>query len=57
MNKLLEDLDVAYRMISAIAVSGDAVDLMSAARAKIRSVCAELDKVETDGGDSNGTEN
>ena len=42
MNKLLKDLDVAYQMISAIAVSGDAVDLMSAARAKIRGVCAEL---------------
>lgn len=56
MNDMLKNLEVAYQMISAIAVSGDAVDLMSAARAKIRSVCAELDKVETDGGDSNGTE-
>lgn len=56
MNDILKDLEVAYQMISAIAVSGDAVDLMSAARAKIRSVCAELSKQETDGGDSNGTE-
>ena len=54
MNELLRDLDVAYQMISAIAVTGDAVDLMSAARAKIRHVCAELNKL--DGGDTNGAE-
>ena len=54
MSKLIEDLEVAYQMISAIPVSGDAVDLMSAARAKIRNVCAKLEEAE--GGDSNGTE-
>lgn len=54
MNELLKDLEVAYQMVSAIAVSGDSVDLMSAARAKLRNVFAELSKL--DGGDTNGTE-
>lgn len=46
MNELLQELAVAYRMISNIPVSGDAVDMMATARAKIRKVCAELEKEE-----------
>ena len=44
MKELLEDLDVAFQMISSIAVSGDAVDVMAVARSKIRKVVAELGK-------------
>lgn len=43
-NELLHDLDVAFRMISSIAVSGDAVDAIAVARAKIRKVHDELSK-------------
>ena len=42
--ELLHDLDVAFRMISSIAVSGDAVDAIAVARAKIRKVHEELSK-------------
>jgi hypothetical protein len=46
-NELLQDLDVAFRMISSIAVSGDAVDAIAVARSKIRKVCEELSKKTT----------
>lgn len=45
MNDMLKDLETAYQMISAIAISGDAVDVMAAARAKIRTVCVALSKM------------
>jgi hypothetical protein len=47
MDELMKELDVAFRMISSIAVSGDAVDAMAVARSKIRKVCEELSKIET----------
>lgn len=47
MDELLRDLDVAFRMISSIAVSGDAVDAIAVARAKIRKVREELSKKST----------
>ena len=47
MTELLNDLDVAFRMISSIAVSGDAVDAIAVARAKIRKVHEELSKTTT----------
>ena len=47
MDELLKELDVAFRMISSIAVSGDAVDAMAVARSKIRKVYDELSKIET----------
>ena len=36
MNELVQDLEYAYKMISSIPVSGDAVDMMAMARAKLR---------------------
>ena len=42
MDELLKELEVAYRMLSNIPVSGDAVDMMATARAKLRKVYAEL---------------
>lgn len=49
MDELLKELDIAYRMISSIPVSGDAVDMMATARSKIRKVAAELkEKSEVD---------
>ncbi len=44
MNDILKDLDAAFRLISAIPVSGDAVDMMATARNKLRAVYAELQK-------------
>lgn len=42
MEELVKELDIAYRMISNIPVSGDAVDMLALARAKLRKVAAEL---------------
>ena len=46
MNELVQELEFAYKMISNIPVSGDAVDMVAAARAKLRKVCAELKEKE-----------
>lgn len=46
MDEMVKELEFAYRMISSIPVSGDAVDIMAAAKAKLRKVLAELDKKE-----------
>jgi hypothetical protein len=43
-DEFLHDLDVAYRMISSVPVSGDAVDAIAVARSKIRRVREELSK-------------
>ena len=49
MEELVKELDIAYRMISNIPVSGDAVDMLALARAKLRKVAAELkEKSEVD---------
>ena len=47
MKELIVELDAAYRMMSSVPVTGDAIDLMAAARAKLRHVCAELEKMES----------
>jgi hypothetical protein len=54
MDELVKDLEFAYRMISNIPVSGDAVDMMASARAKLRKVFVELKAKEQKEGDSNG---
>lgn len=49
MEELVKELDIAYRMISNIPVTGDAVDMLALARAKLRKVAAELrEKNEVD---------
>lgn len=45
MNEVLRELDTAYKAISSIPVSDDAVDAMAVARAKLRNVYAELVKM------------
>ena len=47
MKELLKELEDAYRMISTIAVSGDAVDVMAFARSKLRKVHEQLEKTNT----------
>lgn len=48
MTEILKELELAYRMISMISVSGDSVDNMAAARSKLRSIYAELEKMESE---------
>lgn len=45
MNDIMNDIDAAFRMISTIPVSGDAVDAVAAARSKLRSAYAKLKEV------------
>ena len=42
MSKVLNELDAVFQLISSIPVSGESVDAMAAARAKLRRVYAEL---------------
>lgn len=44
MDEILRDLNAAFKAISTIAVSGDAVDAMAVARTKLRKVYADLEK-------------
>lgn len=57
MQNVLNDLDVVFKMISRIPVSGEAVDLMAASREKLRHVYSTLKNIEVnknniEGGDS-----
>lgn len=42
MDEILNELDSAFRTLSTIPVTGDAVDAMAVTRAKLRKVYAEL---------------
>ena len=42
MGELIKELHEAYQVISSIPVTGDAVDAMAVARAKLRKVYTEL---------------
>ena len=46
MNETMKKLDEAFQLLSTISVAGDAVDVMAAARNKLRQVYAELQKLE-----------
>jgi hypothetical protein len=46
MDEVVKELEFAYKMISSIPVSGDAVDIMAAAKAKLRKAVAELKEKE-----------
>ena len=46
MKETMKKLDEAFKLLSAIPVSGDAVDVMAAARNKLRQVYAELNQQE-----------
>ena len=59
MEELMNDVDMVFKMISKIPVSGDAVDLMAASREKLRHVYSTLKNIDAnknnvEGGDSNG---
>ena len=42
MEELIKELDSAYRMISSVPVTGDAIDLIAGARLKLRHVHSAL---------------
>lgn len=47
MKGILKDLDSVFQLISSIPVSRDSVDVMYAAKTKLRKVYAELEKLDT----------
>lgn len=47
MDQILKNIDSAFRLMSSIPVSGDNVDIMSAARNNLRRAYAELEKMNT----------
>lgn len=46
MDEILKDLDTAFKAVSTISVSGDAVDAIALARAKLRNAYASLQKIK-----------
>ena len=50
MNEVKKQIDEAFKLISCIPVSGENVEIMASAKAKLRAAYAELSKQE-------GTEN
>lgn len=56
MENLMTHLDNAYQCISKLPVSGDAVDLMAAARLELRAAWKEAENLKVKGDDTNGTE-
>ena len=46
MNEKVKELQTSLAILSRLTVSGDAVDLMAAAKQKIRNVIAELEKAD-----------
>ena len=46
MDELIKELDSAYRMISSVPVTGDAIDLIAGARASLRKVFDALSEMK-----------
>ena len=46
MKELAEQLDYAYRLMSSVPVTGDAIDMIAEARAIMRNVFNELKRLE-----------
>lgn len=44
MEKIMQELDAAFRLLSTIAVRGDDVESMAVAKSKIKMVFLELEK-------------
>jgi hypothetical protein len=52
VNEILNDLNTAFFLLSSVPVSGDAVDAMAAARAKLRGIAAELKRLAEQEGET-----
>ena len=48
MNETIKELEAAFKLLSTVAVSGDAVDVMAMVRNKLRKIHAELKKMEVE---------
>ena len=48
MTDILNELEAVFKLISAVPVTGESVDYIAAARAKIRNIHAELKEKETE---------
>ena len=48
MENIIREVDAVFKLISAVPVSGESVDFIAAARAKLRNIHAELTKTEED---------
>lgn len=48
MNENVKELNTAIAILAQLSVSGDAVDMMAAAKQKIRKVVADLENQETE---------
>lgn len=46
MQELMKDIDTAFKMISTVSVSGESVDMIAGARAKLRGVYAKLKEMD-----------
>lgn len=46
MQTILKEIDSIFKMISSVPVTGDAIDVMAAARAKLRRIHGELQKMD-----------
>lgn len=59
MDEVMNEIDVAYKAISSIPVTGDAVDAMAVARARLRNAYAKIKQMtygeENVHGDGAGT--
>ena len=53
MDEIMKELNAVYQTVSSIPVTGDAVDAMAVARAKLRKIYSELEK-KKEGGKANG---
>lgn len=56
MNKIMQDLETAYKASSNIPVTGDAVDALALIRTKLRKVYTELEKIDSEKNDESVAE-
>lgn len=55
MEENVKELKVAITVLSQLSVSGDAVDLMAAAKHKIRTVISALEAAQKEEGETDGS--
>lgn len=56
MDDVLNELEITFKMISTIPVTGDSVDTMSAARVKLRKVYSKLASMSSSTEEANKSE-
>lgn len=46
MDEIMKELDAVFRLISSVPVTGESVDIMAAARSKLRKAYNDIDRIE-----------